>query len=178
MRLFIALDASPLKGELTRLQELLQNRYWELRPVTSYHLTLHFLGEVDEPIAAKLQNQLSAIKFPCFSLTLDHICFFPPTGAPKVVWVGVEPRANVEKLHREIGRSIQDIRLQPEKRFSPHLTLARVKQVTDKEGAIQELKGVKPRPVIWDINNFFLIRSTLTPQGPVYENMKEIPLKK
>ena len=177
MRLFIAIDASPLKGELIELQRLLPSNYLELRPVSSYHLTLHFLGEVDEPTASKLKDQISAIEFPAFSLTTNHIGFFPPTGNPKVIWVGVEPEANVVKLHREIGEAIQNIGIKPEKRFSPHLTLARVKRVINKEEAIRELKEITARPATWDIDKFFLIRSALTPQGPVYENLMEIPLK-
>ncbi len=177
MRLFIALDASPLKGELIRLQGLLTNQEINIRPVSRYHLTLHFLGEIDEPTIKKLQNKLSEIEFKPFSLTINHLGFFPPTGSPKVIWVGVEPEAKVIDLREEIAIALKNAGINPEKRFSPHLTLARVKQITNWEGSAQNLKRITVMPLTWNINKFFLIKSTLTLKGPVYENLLEIPLK-
>ena len=92
------------------------------------HLTLHFLGDVDEPREARLRSQLEPpLAVPPFDVTLGQLGTFPPARPPRVFWVSIEDgRDEMTAIHGELGRRLSAAGIAMESRpFSPHLTLAR-----------------------------------------------------
>jgi len=149
MRLFIAIDLP------ADIKEYLKSIPVPGRIVKDYHLTLKFLGEAQsEPVI----TALSKIKFEEFRITLSEMGVFPNEKRPRVVWVGVEPKDDVLKLHKEIENV-----LGKDKKFHPHITLSRVKERV-------KLNEIEQKDIT--VSTFSLIKSTLTPTGPIYETIK------
>jgi 2'-5' RNA ligase len=126
-RLFIAVD---LPDEVRRrLGRLLPQPPDGVKPVRSeqIHLTLHFLGDVDEEAAAELAAALSEIRQPAFTIDLAGGGCFPSPRRPTVLWVGVNPSGPLQALYDAIAGVLDTCGLPVESRpFKPHVTLARV----------------------------------------------------
>ena len=90
----------------------------------------------------------------------------------KVVWVGVEPENSIVALQQKIEKSLAGL-FEQDTRFTSHLTLARVKFVKDKKMFIENLKKLAAEKKEFLVSSFKLIKSTLTPKGPVYETIAE-----
>jgi RNA 2',3'-cyclic 3'-phosphodiesterase len=95
--------------------------------VENYHITLRFIGDVDNRTADEVVDRLDRIDRPEFQLSLAGMGFFG-SKKPHSVWAGVTPHPEMTALQGEIERICQRIGLPPDPRkFSPHVTLARLK---------------------------------------------------
>jgi 2'-5' RNA ligase len=168
MRLFIAIDFEGLKKDLTKLQDI--DKFANIKKTDTFHLTLKFLGKVSEENAEEVKQKLKQIKFTPFALTLNKIGTFPSESYIRVVWIDVKPEGNLMVLQKEIEDALPGFK--KDFKFHPHVTLARVKQVTDKEKFIEALKNFKVEEKSIEVKNFKLIKSTLTPKGPIYEDLE------
>ena len=181
MRLFAALHLPETYQErlaaLTeRLSKRLDSRITWTRP-GNWHLTLKFLGETDPETAERVLGALAAVRFESFSLLAGGGGFFPGPLKPRVIWVGLRQGASeAAALARDVERVLVPLGFPPEKReFRPHLTIGRVKRHRkdpwkDVEAELQE--------VLWPealVEAFTLYKSTLTPKGPVYQPLLEVP---
>lgn len=169
MRLFIAIDFNELKDCFIGLQNQLPKNA-KLSFTKTFHLTLKFLGDVQPNNAEKVVDILKKIKFKHFSVRLDSIGIFPTENYIRVVWVGLEPEDEVLELQKNIDESLKEL-FKKEKDFKAHITLARVKYPEDKKNFVEQIKNIKVENKKIDINNFRLIKSTLTPKGPIYEDL-------
>ena len=98
------------------------------------HLTLKFLGEVDEGRATRLGERLASIGAAHRPLTLDvgGAGVFPNLRAPRIVWMGVSPDSKLELLYHDVERGCEALGFAAEGRaFRPHITLGRLKVVPD-----------------------------------------------
>ena len=173
MRLFIAIDFEELKEFFIELQNNLPKEDAKLTLTKAYHLTLKFLGEVPETNIEKIKEQLKKIKFEDFEINLNNIGVFPNENYIRVVWVGIDPKEQVIELQKNIEDSLKEFNFKKDFSFHPHITLARVKFVKDKPNFIDSLKKIKiDKNKKLMVKNFKLIRSTLTPEGPVYEDLE------
>jgi 2'-5' RNA ligase len=187
IRTFIAIELAP---DLLRRIGHLQTRICEdvpsglvrwVRP-EGIHLTLKFLGEVPatqiEAIATGMQSA-SAPHAP-FGLTVQGLGCFPDPRRPRVVWVGVEePSGALARLQREVERAMTPLGFAPEKRrFSPHLTLGRVKgHKPDELGALGDyVTQAKVQVGEMEVAAVHLIKSELRPAGAVYTALAVAPL--
>ena len=171
MRLFIAIDFNELNYQFIELQKNLPKEDVKLTLTKRYHLTLKFLGEVSETDAEKVIEILKKIKFEKFEINLDDIGVFPNENYIRVVWVGVNPKKQVIELQRNIEDSLKEFNFKKDFSFHPHITLARVKFVKDKPNFIDALKKLKiNKDKIIITKEFKLIKSTLSPEGPIYED--------
>lgn len=169
MRTFIAIDLpEEVKQYLKGLQKQLGNA--KLTLVKDFHLTLKFLGEVSEEKIEEIKLLLREIKFKAFKTRLTNIGVFPSENYIRVVWVGLE-EGDIKKLQKDVDDKLQKM-FPKEKRFSAHLTLARVKFVDNKEKFIDSIKKIKVDKKEFDVCEFKLKKSTLTKQGPVYEDLE------
>jgi len=175
MRLFIALDLEELKDYFKKLQKQVPAEpVAKLKPVSSFHLTLKFLGEVDKKEAEKIKETLSKIKMPKLKLKLSpNLGVFPSESYIRVVWVGLEGNSQLIQLQKDIQKAIPHIR--DDFKFLPHLTLARVKFIKDKKAFKKAIKSIKVEPKEIIIDNFKLIKSELTPKGAVYTDLASFP---
>lgn len=145
------------------------------------HLTLKFLGEIKErlrePVAARLAEACGASK--SFSFDLKSIGCFPGARRPRVIWVGLEGNLKpLLNLQRKIDESLAELGFEPEKRrFSPHITLGRVRGPINSgllETVIRENEG---RPLGREaVREIVFMKSVLSPQGPAYTPLARVPL--
>lgn len=169
MRLFIAIDFSELRDYFAELQKSLP-RNTKLSLTRSFHITLKFLGDVQPDKVETIISNLKIIKFQKFSAFLDSIGIFPSENYIRVVWVGVKPEERFLELQKNIDESLK-LLFKKEKDFKAHITLARVKYLEDKKQFLEQLNKIKIENKKIGIKNFRLIKSTLTPKGPIYEDL-------
>lgn len=169
MRLFIAIDFNELGDYFIGLQKLLPLNA-RLAYTRTFHLTLKFLGEVQPEKVNSIIGALKTIGFETFSVTLCSLGIFPTENHIRVVWVGLMPEEKVLELQKKIDESLKGM-FKSDRGFKAHITLARVKSVDDKKAFVGHLKKIKVERKRVEIRNFRLIRSTLTPNGAVYEDM-------
>ena len=169
MRLFIAIDFNELKDYFSELQKLLSGNA-KLSLTTDFHLTLKFLGEVQPNNAEKIISALKNVKFHKFEVFLDSIGIFPTENYVRVVWVGLNPEEKVIELQEHIEISLEKM-FRKEKNFKVHITLARVKEPEDEKSFVEHVKRIKVESKKIEVKDFRLVKSTLTPKGPVYEDL-------
>lgn len=125
-RLFTALE---IPGHLVPRLEMLRGRLagarW-IRP-ESYHLTLRFAGDIEEPEADDFVEALCEVAVEPFTLRLSGVGSFGGRR-PRALWAGVEACEPLIRLHRAHERAARKAGLAPETRnFAPHVTLARLR---------------------------------------------------
>ncbi|MHA1993904.1 MAG: RNA 2',3'-cyclic phosphodiesterase [Candidatus Hodarchaeales archaeon] len=154
-----------------------------IRPVKTnqLHLTLKFLGEISEKKLPRISEQLETIKIPSFSLKFSNIGCFPNNVRPRVIWTGISKgQQELTTLAQEVDTKLNEIGLPKEKRqFSPHLTLGRVKKLTEETKQdirqfFQEMATLTGEEE--SIHQFTFKESTLTPTGAIYKDLATIPL--
>src|SRR5262245_57927623 len=136
MRLFVAIDLTEkarraVAAEASRVRrELGEKSGTWVRP-EQMHLTLVFIGEVDETRAGQIADLISPeIPIAPFRMVFGGIGVFPPHGAPKILWLGAQHgTSNVIELQRLVVDRLKPAGVEQEERpFHPHLTLARWKK--------------------------------------------------
>ncbi len=176
MRAFIAIDLDQ-KDYFEDLQDQFPvDSNSKIKLTKAYHLTLKFLGEIPEKQIDEIKSKLSQIKFKSFKITLSKPGVFPSENYIRVIWIGLKDNREIINLQKEIEKSLLEI-FPKDERFHPHLTLARVKFVKDREIFIRKLKAIKIKLKEMTIKEFKLIKSELTPKGPVYEDLTIFNLK-
>jgi 2'-5' RNA ligase len=174
MRLFVALDFNEHHDYLSELQGVFTPTVRASFP-RSFHLTLIFLGEVPESQLDQTKESLENTDFQSFRLRLGSMGVFPSAQSPRVLWVGVQPVEQITALQKQVEGSLAGM-FPPDPRFHPHVTLARVRYVKDREALKKALSHlVEPKEI--DVSSFELIKSVLTPQGPLYETIARISAK-
>jgi 2'-5' RNA ligase len=127
VRLFVALA---LPAELReRLRLLVAHRFAGAKwvPPENYHLTLRFIGEVDNGRADDIDASLSGVSARGFDLTLAGVGAFEARGRANALWVGVEKNPALEHLRAKVESAVVRAGCEPERRrFTPHVTLARL----------------------------------------------------
>ena len=173
MRLFIAIEIpEDIRKKLASLQAKIGDvgkvKWVETENI---HLTLKFLGETDA--LDEIKESLEKVKCRKFTSAVSGFGVFPNESYIRVIWAGMEPRKSIDELHEEIDDSLSHLGFPKDQKFHPHLTLGRVRSVSDKEklkSAVDELKVIE-KIGEFKIEKFKLKKSTLTPKGPVYEDV-------
>ena len=165
MRLFIAVNFNEFAGYFQSLQKQLPKAKQTLPK--DFHLTLKFLGEVDEKKAEEIKKKLVEIKFKPFECEINGIGNFAGNSV-KIVFVRIRNSEKMAELQKQIDGKLADF-FKKEKGFEPHLTISRIKLVENKKRYLDSLRKIKTEKQVKKVNSFELIKSTLTPEGPVYE---------
>ena len=167
-RLFVAIDfPETVNRRLASLAGGVRGARW--LPPEQFHLTLRFIGEVENAALADIAEALSAIRAAPFTVRLTGVGHFPPRGQPRVLWVGVEPSDGMTRLHGVIEHRLRRLGIAPEgRRFAPHVTLARLKQVT--LGRVRDFLADHGDFITESvaIDEFHLYSSTLGARGAVH----------
>ncbi len=126
-RLFVAIDfPTAIRDRLAGLCRGVPGARWV--PPDQLHLTLRFIGEVDGPTFHDVAEALHAVHLPRFELQLEGVGHFPPGGEPRVLWAGIAPSDILARFRKAIERAVVDAGVAPDaRRFTPHVTLARLK---------------------------------------------------
>ena len=158
MRTFIAIDLPEnIREEIRKIQEKLPEFKGKLTEKENLHLTLKFLGEVDEEKIRLLKDKLKEIKFKKFEAEIDSLGVFSEKFV-RIVWLHL---TNCEKLQEKIDKKLEDI-FQKEERFMSHLTIARVKNIKNKKEFLEKLGKIKINRIKFLVNSFKLKKSVLT----------------
>lgn len=178
LRLFAGLSLPLLlRQRLTLLQGGIGGARWTERE--NFHITLTFIGNVDENMAEAVDEALQAVKVPPFSLSLKGADFFEKGGVPNVLWVGVSQSEVLHRLKDKIDRALYAARVPFENRkYVPHVTLARLRNPAEARVAafIQEHSLFATEN--FSVEEFTLYRTHETKNGSAYEALMEYPLSK
>jgi RNA 2',3'-cyclic 3'-phosphodiesterase len=148
-------------------------------PRERLHLTLRFIGEVDESRAAQIAGALQPpLEIEPFDMVIDGAGAFPPRGAPRVLWAGiVRGEPELIALERQVTARLLPCGVSPDDRpYRPHLTLARVREASGLRttGLFQDLPGVTGASAVRTIT---LFQSRLSPKGPTYLPLQSTTLR-
>lgn len=146
-RVFIAIDfPDEIVKEIARVQEAVSGAKFtgKMTELENLHLTLKFLGEIDEEKLEKVKEKLREIKFKEMELKLGKIGTFDFRGKPKIVWVKVNGEG-IWELQKAIDEKMHELGFKMEERFMSHLTIARIRYVKDKKGFNEYIGGQELR---------------------------------
>lgn len=176
VRAFIAVELTPeIREALRACQQVLAGSRAKLTFVDPaiIHITIKFLGEIPEAAVAGIRDALGPVTLAPFDISIARITGNDPRR-PRVVWAAVEDGGGCTALHARIEEALARRGIPRDGRpFRPHATLARVKSFDP--SLLGRIRAVPPGPLgACRVGGFALKKSTLTPQGPVYENLLEV----
>lgn len=175
-RLFIAVDLpETIKENLESMSFGIPGAKW-VRP-EQLHLTVRFIGEVDGALFHDIKNILAEVSAASFSLQLKGVGYFPPRGAPRVLWVGLEKSEPLLLLRKKIDLRLLRVGVEPEgRKFSAHITLARLKN-----SPVQKIANFLSGNGLFSqepfqVEDFKLYSSILSPKGAYHKVERIYPL--
>lgn len=162
-RLFFALwPDDAVRGEIVRrFENMPQYAMQGSKTVPSnLHITLHFIGNVDEPTMACLQQAGRTVQGAAFELKLDNLGYF---SKPQVFWMGCSNMpATLQVLHQQLAEALLPCGYEADARpFSPHVTLMRKLRAPGDFVAIESIN--------WPVQSFALVESVACPDGVQYQ---------
>jgi len=176
IRSFISVEIpEKVRSEITRMLNKFSQEDSGARWVKhdNLHITLIFLGEVTKDFLENAEHELMTIAKiqKSFEMSLKNLGAFPSQRLPRIIWIGVERgEAEIIDLQSKIESAFTKIGYKPEERkFHPHLTIGRVKFRFDNPKIFE----VDYKSGIFPVKSVVLFKSTLAPQGPIYEKINE-----
>ena len=184
-RTFIAIEITkPLKEMIRETQATLRRTQADVKWVSpdNIHLTLRFLGDTpcqDIEKVKAIVRQAAEFQGP-FSLEINRLGAFPHLKHPRVLWVGLSKgEKELSNLARQLDDQLQKAGFEKEaKGFSPHITIGRVRSSSGISDLCQACQNIALTPLEQQVHSVMFIKSTLTPQGPIYETLFTAELKK
>ena len=183
MRTFIAVELPEnIKKKIEEVQNPLKktDTYVSWVKPENVHLTLKFLGEVEEnkieDVFYGTEKALKGAK--SLSLSLKNLGCFPNLKRPRVVWVGVEKgKEELSFLQKNIQEELSKLGYPKEDRaFSPHLTIGRVKSPKNIEKLVKLIEKTDFQTEEVKIDEVVVMKSQLHPQGAIYTPLKKVKL--
>ena len=168
IRLFAAITLpDEINDELEVFASGLPGARWS--PAERRHLTVRFIGEVDGLVYQDVVAALEQVHVPRFDIALRGVGHFPPRGAPKSLWAGVEESEPLRHLYRRVDRVLVEAGLEPERRkYVPHVTLARLNGTPTSRVAAYLSANALYRSRPFSVQGFSLFSSQLFEHGPEY----------
>ena len=172
MRCFIGIDL-PIVAikEIQKIQKKLEPNFTgRLTSSENLHLTLKFLGEIEEDAINDVKKRLPSITHSPFELTLKDIGVFSQKFI-KIIWVKVSD----VPLQPLVDNCLKNI-FKLENRFMGHITIARVRSLADKKSFLQLINVITINEESFMVKDFYLKESILTPDGPIYKDIDRYKL--
>ncbi|WP_297437889.1 RNA 2',3'-cyclic phosphodiesterase [Thermococcus sp.] len=182
MRAFIAIEVSDeVRDNLIKAQERVGNKSAKIKFVESenLHVTLKFLGEIDEALAEEVKKALAEIarRHKKHRVRVKGIGVFPNPNYVRVIWAGIENDKEITAIANDVEREMRRLGFKKDKDFVAHITIGRVKFVRDKVKLAMALKDLANEDFgEFDVEAVDLKKSTLTPKGPIYETVARFEL--
>lgn len=176
LRLFTAIAVPPEIGQgLLSRQHGIDGARW--RPQDAFHITLKFIGDVQEPVAAELDEALAQIEAPAFDLDLAGVGHFGEGTEIHAVWAVVGESRDLRGLAKAHERAAREVGLKPEARlYTPHVTLAYLKRpAVPQVGAWVQAHNLLHSPP-FRVQSFGLYSSWLGAEGSSYRLERDYPL--
>lgn len=184
-RLFVAVKVQPdnhfeeIYRELRKKLILDKIKWVESQ---NLHLTLKFLGKAPAEDLEKIHIVLQevAARHSVFELALQHSGIFGSHYNPRVIWLGTNGKQELIALGEDVLDSFDTVGFERDRgNFVPHLTLGRIKQLTNKK-YFQEVISQYHETLFQKqtIEKFYLFESILNRTGPIYKILKSYDLKR
>lgn len=183
MRCFIAIDMpEDIKASILNVIEKAGQKVKGIRWVSAQniHLTLKFLGDVKEELIHDIEKGLSSvcINHVPFTINIRGVGAFPNFKYPNVLWIGIDESEELKRLYEDIEEFMFELGFEKDdRRFSPHLTIGRVK---DRKGIEQILKELYTFKDTFfgniEVKEVLLMRSVLKPTGAEYSKIARFNL--
>ncbi|MCM8807083.1 MAG: RNA 2',3'-cyclic phosphodiesterase [Candidatus Omnitrophica bacterium] len=178
MRIFIGIEIPEnLRENLKEIIEKIK-KIRESKPVKieNLHITLKFLGEIEEKKISLIKEKLKicSSNFKSFNVEIKGLGSFPSEKNLRVLWIGVEDDGLLKKLKNKIEEELKEFGFEEEKEFISHITIARFKSVPNLN-FIREIKE-KYKDFSFGkflVKDFHLYESKLTPEGPIYKKIEK-----
>ncbi len=178
LRAFLAIDVDEdLKAKMYKVIKEFKKidaniKYVDLE---NLHLTLKFFGDIDTEGLDVLSSKIEGVasKFDKFTVKIKGCGAFPNSNRIKVIWIGIEDDELVRQLHDELDKEFVALGFDKDKKFSSHLTIGRMKSGKGKnevKSTIEEFSEIEIGEM--NVDRIILKKSTLTPQGPIYEDLE------
>ena len=182
-RLFIAIDIpGHIKDNVCDYIKTLlkENSHIKLVSAPNIHITLKFLGNINIDKIEKIKKAIkeTAEKFNKFKYEINgKINAFPSPGNARVIFLEIGSGGEqISEIYKQLEDNLEKIKIRKEKReFSPHITIARIKDKRNMEHLINEYKLNKIERL--DCSNITLFESQLKPHGAEYSILGEFGLK-
>lgn len=181
-RLFVSVDLDGLAEAVREAQEPFRLDGLDLTDPEQAHVTLKFLGDVEESRVSAVEDALSravsAASVDPFEAHFAGYGVFPSLDYISVVWFGVEAGSDqLTQLHEAVEREITDLGFDSETHeFTPHVTLARMDHAARKKRVQRIVQERDPDVGTLWVEEVRLTESTLTSEGPVYDTVAKFPL--
>ena len=168
IRLFVGFALpSALRTRLCGLGGGVPGARW-VRP-ENLHLSLRFIGDVEDGDADDVDAALRIVAAPAFSLEPQGVGVFGKTSKARTLWAGIAPNPALRQLQAKVEAAVTSAGLAVEtRRFSPHITLARLKRAP--AGRIEQfiVDHAEFRAEPFPVEQFFLFSSMLSASGAIY----------
>lgn len=178
MRLFTAIDLP--QEALLRLERLVAALRPEAlikwSPLDNLHITTKFIGEWQESRLEELNEALLEVApRKSFEIELKDLGWFPNERSPRVLWAGVHGGEPLKTLARETDERLSALGVsRDEREFSPHLTLARIKNPVPLRSLRQKVQEMQPAALgIFEVSRFALFRSDPGSNASIYRKLRE-----
>ena len=176
LRLFVALE---LPDAVRRATAMLAAGLPDARWVApeSLHITLRFLGEVEEPVAEEIDAELIGVRSSPFMLSLSGLGCFESRNRVRAVWARVADGDELSQLQRAVEQAVRRAGVDPDThKYVPHVTLTRLRQVPADVVApyLAQHGGFRTDP--FEISHFTLFRSHMGHGGSHYEPLAQYGL--
>lgn len=175
IRTFVCIDVpAPIRARIEALQRALRRNDVPISWVkpANIHLTIKFLGDV---AASRIDAVRQAVERACqgippFEITVAGVGCFPSAKNPRVLWVGLNPLPDeLRRLHSNIEAALErEGFVREAKRFSPHLTMARVRDPFKARTTVEELMVTGFAAETFPASAVIVMRSDLNPSGSIY----------
>jgi 2'-5' RNA ligase len=184
VRIFVALDLSDsLRAAIAKFSEKLRAEFPSARwaRIEGIHVTLKFIGEVQEDRVAQIETALSNVSSTSpVEMDFRGEGFFPDEQRPRVFWIGIDSTPNLAEIAAQIETLLQRLGIPRESReFKPHLTLARISESRGIEKLRDALRSMGPTEFgSVRTNEMHLYRSELGRGGAKYARLKTFSFAK
>ncbi len=185
IRSFISIDLEDEKilFQVESVMSSLSALGGDLKPVEreNIHLTLKFLGNVSAIKLEEVKSALAQVTFPPFSLEIKGAGAFPSLKRMNVIWVGIgEGWSQIELIFEQTEKLLHQLGFSRETRpFSPHITVARVKSGRKRDEIAAFLGHLTDESFgTFNVESVRLKQSVLSPSGPKYSTLFEVPAHK
>ncbi|NPA47707.1 MAG: RNA 2',3'-cyclic phosphodiesterase [Thermococci archaeon] len=182
MRAFIAIDVSDaVRDNLVKAQERIGSRSAKIKFVEreNLHVTLKFLGEIDETTAEDVKKALADVarRHRKHRVKVKGVGVFPNPNYVRVIWAGIENDDGIKAIADDVEREMRRLGFRKDRNFVAHVTLGRVKFVRDRAELAMALRDLASEDFgEFSVDAIELKKSTLTPKGPIYETIARFEL--
>jgi len=168
IRLFVALEIpETIRKRLLLIQGGVPGVRWQTEE--QMHLTLRFIGDVNEVEAQDVDDALSALRVPRFHLELAGVGEFSSKQQPHALWAGVRSSPELMHLQRKVSTALQRLGLSSDAhKYTPHVTLARLRHAPEDKIVEFLTHNALFASGAFEVDHFALFSSMLTSDGSIY----------